>query len=59
MANDPTPVPAPSARARPGPSRLARFARSLRNYLLLFFVLAIAGRRPLPLRRDAVELRLR
>ena len=43
MANDSTPVPAPPPEpAEPaGPSWLARFARRLRNYLLLFFVLAI------------------
>jgi hypothetical protein len=40
MANDPAPIPVP--RAEPaGPSRLARFLRSLRNYLILFCVLAI------------------
>ena len=42
MVNNPTPLP-----ARPpepaGPSRLARVGRSLRNYLILFFVLAIGA----------------
>jgi hypothetical protein len=42
MVNRPTPV-----HARPpepaGPSRLARFGRSLRNYLILFFILAIGA----------------
>ena len=40
MASNPVPIPVPPSKPA-GPSRLARFARSLRNYLLLFFVLAI------------------
>jgi len=36
----PAPIPAPPPEPA-GPSRLARFARSVRNYLILFCVLAI------------------
>jgi hypothetical protein len=43
MANEETPVtPAPTKPEPAGPSPLARFARTVRNYLLLLLVLAIA-----------------
>jgi hypothetical protein len=38
---DPTPLTAPPSESA-GPSRLARFTRSLRNYLILFLLIAIA-----------------
>jgi hypothetical protein len=40
MANDPVPIPVPPSK-HAGPYRPARLMRSLRNYLLLLFVLAI------------------